>query len=125
MLLYFSLSLSSRDCSSDGLFTTGGNKLITDLPAARTDYELTRKQLFCASARLAIASNCVGAWIRRMISTLGADGLPGMVELPEEHQPIWAQLLLDSQAELSNDYRAAILRYLFISNPRRTDETVH
>jgi hypothetical protein len=46
-----------------------------------------------------------------------------MAELPEELQPIWAQLLLNSQAELSNDYRAAILRYPFISDPHRTEST--
>ncbi|KAJ7711946.1 hypothetical protein B0H14DRAFT_2645543 [Mycena olivaceomarginata] len=95
-----------------------GNELITDLSAARTDSELAREQLFRAGACLAVASNRVGAWIRGMISLLGPDGLPGMAELPEELQPIWAQLLLDSETELSNDYRATILRYPFISDPR-------
>ncbi|KAJ7694938.1 hypothetical protein B0H14DRAFT_3530447 [Mycena olivaceomarginata] len=100
-----------------------GNELITDLSTARADYELAREQLFRASARLAVASNRVGAWIRELTASLGADGLPGMAELPEELQPIWAQLLLDSETELSNDYRAAVLRYPFISDPRRTEST--
>jgi hypothetical protein len=54
---------------------------------------------------------------------LGADGLPGMAELPKELQPVWAQLLLDSQRDLSVDYRTAILQYPFISDPRRTEST--
>ncbi|KAJ7691874.1 hypothetical protein B0H14DRAFT_2651877 [Mycena olivaceomarginata] len=85
-----------------------GNELITDLSTARADYELAREQLFRASARLAVASNRVGAWIRELTASLGADGLPGMAELPEELQPIWAQLLLDSEKEF---------------DPRRTEST--
>lgn len=100
---------------------TGGNELITDLSAARADYELVREQLFRASARLAIASNRVGAWIRQTVASLGPDGLPGVTELPEELRPLWAQFLLDSQAELSVDYRAAVLRYPFISDGRLSD----
>ncbi|KAJ7689512.1 hypothetical protein B0H14DRAFT_2652790 [Mycena olivaceomarginata] len=61
-------------------------------------------------------------WCGR-ISSLGADGLPGMAELPKELQPIWAQLLLNSQRDLSVDYRTAVLQYPFISDPRRTDST--
>ncbi|KAJ7895590.1 hypothetical protein B0H14DRAFT_3426202 [Mycena olivaceomarginata] len=100
-----------------------GNELITDLSTARADYELAREQLFRASARLAVASNRIGAWIREMTTSLGPDGLPGMAELPEELQPIWAQLLLDSETELSNNYRASVLRYPFISDPCRTEST--
>ncbi|KAJ7304648.1 hypothetical protein DFH08DRAFT_976639 [Mycena albidolilacea] len=81
-----------------------GNELITDLSTARVDYELAREQLFRASAHLVVASNCICAWIRELTASLGADGLPGMAELPEGLQPIWAQLLLDSETELSNDY---------------------
>ncbi|KAJ7794376.1 hypothetical protein B0H14DRAFT_3497044 [Mycena olivaceomarginata] len=100
-----------------------GNELVTDLSAARADYELAREQLFRAGSRLSVAGNRVGAWIRERISSLGADGLPGMAELPKELQPIWAQLPLDSQRDLSVDYRAAILQYPFISDPRRTEST--
>jgi hypothetical protein len=32
-----------------------------------------------------------------------------MDEIPEELQPLWGQLLLDSQAQLTVDYRAAIM----------------
>ncbi|KAJ7792198.1 hypothetical protein B0H14DRAFT_2624183 [Mycena olivaceomarginata] len=93
-----------------------GNELITDLSAAHADYELAWEQLFCASACLAIASNCVSDWIHQTVASLGPDGLPGVADLLEELHPLWAQLLLDSQAELSVDYRAAVLRYLFISD---------
>ncbi|KAJ7853556.1 hypothetical protein B0H14DRAFT_2758354 [Mycena olivaceomarginata] len=82
-----------------------------------------REHLFRASTRLAIASNRVGAWIRQTVSSLGPHGLPMMAELPEELRPLWAQLLLDSEAELSVDYRDAIRRYPFISDSRRTDLT--
>jgi hypothetical protein len=97
--------------------------LVTDLSATRADYELAREQLFRAGSRLSVTGNRVGAWIRERISSLGADGLPGMAELLKELQPIWAQLLLDSQQDLSVDYRAAILQYPFISDPCRTEST--
>ncbi|KAJ7755266.1 hypothetical protein B0H14DRAFT_2635296 [Mycena olivaceomarginata] len=41
--------------------------------------------------------------------------------IPEALRPLWGQLLIDAEAELSVDYRAAVMRYLFISDPRRTD----
>ncbi|KAJ7811541.1 hypothetical protein B0H14DRAFT_3479650 [Mycena olivaceomarginata] len=100
-----------------------GNKLVTDLPTARANYKLAWEQLFRAGACLAVASNRVGAWICGMISSLGPDRLPGMAELPEELQPLWAQLLLDSQRDLSVDYRATVLQYPFISDPCRTEST--
>ncbi|KAJ7784048.1 hypothetical protein B0H14DRAFT_2630705 [Mycena olivaceomarginata] len=93
------------------------------LSAARADYELARESLFRASSRLAVTSNRVGAWIREVTASLGADGLPGMDEIPEELQPLWGQLLLDSQAQLSIDYRAAILQYPFLSDTRRSGST--
>jgi hypothetical protein len=102
---------------------TGGNELLLDLSAARADYELARESLFRASSRLAVTSNRVGAWIREVTASLGADGLPGMDEIPEELQPLWGQLLLDSQAQLSIDYRAAILQYPFLSDTRRSGST--
>jgi hypothetical protein len=46
-----------------------------------------------------------------------------MDEIPEELQPLWGQLLLDSQAQLTVDYRAAIMQYLFLSDGRRTEST--
>jgi hypothetical protein len=46
-----------------------------------------------------------------------------MDEIPEELQPLWGQLLLDSQAQLSIDYRAAILQYPFLSDTRRSGST--
>ncbi|KAJ7817904.1 hypothetical protein B0H14DRAFT_2601627 [Mycena olivaceomarginata] len=115
--------LPSRTTPALPTTSNRGNELITDLSTARADYELAREQLFRASARLAVASNRVGAWIHELTASLGADGLPGMAELPEELQPIWAQLLLDSETELTNDYRAAVLRYPFISDARRTEST--
>ncbi|KAJ7879532.1 hypothetical protein B0H14DRAFT_2566708 [Mycena olivaceomarginata] len=71
-----------------------GNELITDLSAARASYKLTH---------------------------LGPYGLPRMLDIPEALRPLWGQLLIDAEAELSVDYRAAIMRYPFISDPRRTD----
>ncbi|KAJ7760316.1 hypothetical protein B0H14DRAFT_2634215 [Mycena olivaceomarginata] len=100
-----------------------GNELLLDLSAARIDYELARESLFRASSRLAVASNRVGAWIREVTASLGADGLPGMAEIPEELQPLWGQLLLDSQSQLTVDYRAAIMQYPFLSDTRRTEPT--
>jgi hypothetical protein len=100
---------------------TGGNELITDLSAARADYELARKQLFRASARIAVASNRVSAWIRQTVADLGPYGLPRITEIPEALRPLWGQLLIEAEAELSVDYRAAVMHYLFISDPRRTD----
>jgi hypothetical protein len=44
-----------------------------------------------------------------------------MTDIPEALRPLWGQLLLDAEAELSIDYRAAIMCYLFISDARRTD----
>jgi hypothetical protein len=101
--------------------SAGGNELITDLSAARADYELARQQLFRASARLAVASNCVGGWIHQMVSSLGPYGLPRITEIPEALRPLWGQLLLDSESQLSFDYRAAVMHYPFISNARQTD----
>ncbi|KAJ7745241.1 hypothetical protein B0H14DRAFT_3514551 [Mycena olivaceomarginata] len=98
-----------------------GNELITDLSAARADYELTREQLFRASARIAIASNHISTWIRGVITNLGVYGLPRITEIPEALRPLWGQLLEDAEAELSVEYRAAIQRYPFISDPRRAD----
>jgi hypothetical protein len=40
------------------------------------DYELAREQLFRASARIAVASNRVSTWIRRVITNLGVYGGP-------------------------------------------------
>ncbi|KAJ7717921.1 hypothetical protein B0H14DRAFT_2643463 [Mycena olivaceomarginata] len=93
-----------------------GNELVTDLSAARADYELAREQLFRTGSRLSVAGHRVGAWIRGRISSLEPT-------LPKELQPIWAQLLLDSQRDLSVDYRTAVLQYPFISDPRRTEST--
>ncbi|KAJ7771433.1 hypothetical protein B0H14DRAFT_2632397 [Mycena olivaceomarginata] len=98
-----------------------GNELITDLSAARADYELAREQLFLASARIAVASNRVSAWIRSVVTNLGPYGLPQITEIPEDLRPLWGQLLLEAEAELSVDYRAAIMRYPFISDPRRNN----
>ncbi|KAJ7722470.1 hypothetical protein B0H14DRAFT_3520321 [Mycena olivaceomarginata] len=80
-------------------------------------------ELLLDFSRLAVTSNRVGAWIREVTASLGADGLPGMDEIPEELQPLWGQLLLDSQAQLSIDYRAAILQYPFLSDTRRSGST--
>ncbi|KAJ7805479.1 hypothetical protein B0H14DRAFT_3485156, partial [Mycena olivaceomarginata] len=98
-----------------------GNELITDLSAARADYELAREQLFRASARIAVASNRVSTWIRGVITNLGVYGLPRITEIPEALRPLWGQLLEDAEADLSVEYRAAIQRYPFISDPRRAD----
>ncbi|KAJ7300360.1 hypothetical protein DFH08DRAFT_828533 [Mycena albidolilacea] len=98
-----------------------GNELITDLSAARADYELAREQLFRASACIAVASNRVSAWIRGVITNLGVYGLPRITEIPEALRPLWGQLLEDAEVDLSVDYRAAIQRYPFISDPRRAD----
>ncbi|KAJ7800944.1 hypothetical protein B0H14DRAFT_2576198 [Mycena olivaceomarginata] len=98
-----------------------GNELITDLSAARADYELAREQLFRASARIAVASNRVSTWIRGVITNLGVYGLPRITEIPEALRPLWGQLLEDAEVDLSVDYRAAIQRYPFISDPRRAD----
>jgi hypothetical protein len=46
-----------------------------------------------------------------------------MDEIPEELQPLWGQLLLDSQAQMTIDYRAAIMQYPFLSDTRRTEST--
>jgi hypothetical protein len=46
-----------------------------------------------------------------------------MDKIPEELQPLWGQLLLDSQAQLTVDYHAAIMQYLFLSDTRRTEST--
>jgi hypothetical protein len=94
---------------------TGGNELITDLSAARADYELAREQLYRASARIAVASNC------GVITNLGVYGLPHITEIPEALRSLWEQLLEDAEADLSVDYRAAIRCYPFISDPRRAD----
>ncbi|KAJ7729892.1 hypothetical protein B0H14DRAFT_3518199 [Mycena olivaceomarginata] len=90
-----------------------GNELITDLSAAQ--------QLFRASARIAVASNRVSTWIRGVITNLGVYGLPRITEIPEALRPLWGQLLEDAEADLSVEYRAAIQRYPFISDPRRAD----
>ncbi|KAJ7833264.1 hypothetical protein B0H14DRAFT_2591619 [Mycena olivaceomarginata] len=82
-------------------YMSRGNELLLDLSAARIDYELARESLFRASSRLAVTSNRIGAWIRKVTASLGADGLPGMDEIPEELQPLWGQLLLYSQAQLT------------------------
>jgi hypothetical protein len=46
-----------------------------------------------------------------------------MDEIPEELQPLWGQLLLNSQAQLTVDYRAAIMQYPFLSDSRRSEST--
>jgi hypothetical protein len=46
-----------------------------------------------------------------------------MAEILEELQPLWGQLLLDSQSQLTIDYCAAIMQYPFLSNTRRTEPT--
>jgi hypothetical protein len=46
-----------------------------------------------------------------------------MDEILEELQPLWDQLLLDSQAQLTVYYRAAIMQYPFLSDSRRTEST--
>ncbi|KAJ7318618.1 hypothetical protein DFH08DRAFT_971356 [Mycena albidolilacea] len=98
-----------------------GNELITDLSAARADYELAREQLFRASARIAVVSNHVSTWIRGVISNLGVYGLPRITEIPEALRPLWGQLLADAEVDLSVNYRAAIQRYPFISDTRWAD----
>ncbi|KAJ7679703.1 hypothetical protein B0H14DRAFT_2655675 [Mycena olivaceomarginata] len=100
-----------------------GNELLLNLSAARIDYELARESLFRASSRLAVTSNRVGAWIREVTASLGANGLPGMAEIPEELQPLWGQLLLDSQLQLTVDYCAAIMQYPFLGDTRCTEPT--
>ncbi|KAJ7896424.1 hypothetical protein B0H14DRAFT_3425793 [Mycena olivaceomarginata] len=100
-----------------------GNELLLNLSAARIDYELARESLFRASSRLAVTSNRAGAWIREVTASLGADGLPGMAEIPEELQLLWGQLLLDSQSQLTVDYRVAIMQYPFLSDTRSTEPT--
>jgi hypothetical protein len=87
----------------------------------RSDYELACEQLFHASDHLAVASNRISAWICRMVALLGPYGLPCMTEIPEALCPLWGQLLLDSEAELSVDYRAAVMCYPFISDAHRMD----
>ncbi|KAJ7300347.1 hypothetical protein DFH08DRAFT_828545 [Mycena albidolilacea] len=96
-----------------------GNELITDLSAARADYELAREQLFRASARIAVASNRLSTWICGVITNLGVYGLPRITEIPEALRPLWGQLLEDAEADLSVNSRAAIQCYPFISDPRR------
>jgi hypothetical protein len=44
-----------------------------------------------------------------------------MTDIPEALHRLWGQLLLDAEAELSVNYRAAIMCYPFISDARRTD----
>ncbi|KAJ7836055.1 hypothetical protein B0H14DRAFT_2589919 [Mycena olivaceomarginata] len=100
-----------------------GNKLLSDLSAARVDYELARKSLFRASSRLAVASNRVGTWICEVTASLGADGLLGMDEIPEELQPLWGQLLLNSQVQFTVNYHVAIMQYPFLSDTRHTETT--
>ncbi|KAJ7318517.1 hypothetical protein DFH08DRAFT_819795 [Mycena albidolilacea] len=100
-----------------------GNKLLFDLSATRVDYELAHESLFRASSCLAVTSNRVGAWICKVTASLGADGLPGMDEIPDELQPLWGQLLLDSQAQMTVDYRTAIMQYPFLSDTRHTEST--
>ncbi|KAJ7819710.1 hypothetical protein B0H14DRAFT_2600459 [Mycena olivaceomarginata] len=91
-----------------------GNELL-DLSAARIDYELARESLFHASSHLVVTSNRVGAWIREVTASLGADGLPRMDEIPAELQPLWAQLTID--------YRTAIMQYPFLSDTCHTEST--
>ncbi|KAJ7696125.1 hypothetical protein B0H14DRAFT_2650305 [Mycena olivaceomarginata] len=98
-----------------------GNELITDLSAARADYELAREQLFRASACIAVVSNRVSAWICGVVTNLGPHGLPHITEIPEDLRPLWGQLLIEAEAELSVNYRAAIMRYPFISDPCQND----
>ncbi|KAJ7821395.1 hypothetical protein B0H14DRAFT_3471586 [Mycena olivaceomarginata] len=69
--------LCNRECDH------GGNELITDLNTAHADYELAREQLF-----LAVARNRVGAWIHKMVSSLGPYDLPRMTEIPEDLRPL-------------------------------------
>jgi hypothetical protein len=101
--------------------SASGNELITDLSTACADYKLACEHLFCASARIAVASNHVSAWIRQTVALLGLYSLPRMTDIPEALRPLWGQLLLDTEAELSVDYRVAITRYPFISDARQTD----
>jgi hypothetical protein len=101
--------------------SAGGNELITDLSAARADYELACEQLFCASTRIAVVSNRISAWICQTVAGLGPYGLPYMLEIPEALCPLWGQLLIEAEAELSVDYWAAIMCHPFISDPRRTN----
>jgi hypothetical protein len=56
-----------------------------------------------------------------MVASLGPYSLPQMTEIPEALRPLWGQLLLDSESELSVDYQATVMRYPFISDARRTD----
>ncbi|KAJ7798881.1 hypothetical protein B0H14DRAFT_3492202 [Mycena olivaceomarginata] len=76
------------------------------------DYELARESLFRASSRLVVTSNHVGAWIREVTHFLGADGLPGMDEIPEELQ----------RYGMTIDYHAA-MQYPFLSDTRCTEST--
>jgi hypothetical protein len=46
-----------------------------------------------------------------------------MAEILEELQPLWGQLLLDSQSQLTVDYRAAIMQYHCLSDTRPTEPT--
>ncbi|KAJ7657061.1 hypothetical protein B0H14DRAFT_3540673 [Mycena olivaceomarginata] len=96
-----------------------GNELITDLSAARADYELAQEQLFRASARIAVASNRVSTWIRGVITNLGVYGLPRIMEIPEALRPLWGQLLTDAEAELSVKYPGRNPAIPVISDPRR------
>ncbi|KAJ7663551.1 hypothetical protein B0H14DRAFT_2658770 [Mycena olivaceomarginata] len=100
-----------------------GNELLLDLSVARINYKLAHESLFRASSCLAVTSNRIGAWIRKVTASLGADGLPGMAEIPEELQPLWGQLLLNSQSQLTVDYRTAIMQYPFLSDTHRTEST--
>ncbi|KAJ7887873.1 hypothetical protein B0H14DRAFT_3430498 [Mycena olivaceomarginata] len=100
--------LRDHECDHGAPCSLCGNELITDLSAARADYELAQEQLFRASARIAVASNRVSTWIRGRPFALSGGSC-------------WGQLLTDAEAELSVEYRAAIQRYPFISDPRRAD----
>jgi hypothetical protein len=110
---FHSLFHNICDCLFNNLFI-GGNELITDLSAAHADYELAREHLFHASARIAIASARGSAKRSRR---WGCTDSPRITEIPEALRPLWGQLLIDAEAELSVDYRAAVMSYPFISDP--------
>ncbi|KAJ7795960.1 hypothetical protein B0H14DRAFT_2620370 [Mycena olivaceomarginata] len=84
-----------------------GNELLLDLSTARIDYELAPP---------------VSQWLVIALELRSAS-LPGMAEILEELQPLWGQLFLDSQVQLTVDYHVAIMQYPFLSDTHCTEST--